>query len=175
MGGVVLFAHATDKVQHGRRRDGLLYQRVACNALGVGEVLQERMVTEVNLVGDHDGLRLRLMALEVHRPMLGANLFAAFQFGEEVEVPHGAAELAVGYCVKTCGLLLLNQFFDGLVFYRFKLIVGDGSLGELCACFFEFFGAQETANDVVMERRGCFRHGNAPLRILGKVPYVLGF
>ena len=44
-------------------------QRVTCNAVGEGKVLQEGVLTEVNLVGNDDGLRFGLMALEVNRPM----------------------------------------------------------------------------------------------------------
>lgn len=46
------------------------------------------------------------MALEVNRPMLCPYLFAAKKLGKEVQMPHGAAELAVGYCVKAGGFLL---------------------------------------------------------------------
>ncbi len=53
-------------------RNGLLDQRATCNAVGEGRVLQEGVLTEVNLVGNDDGLRFRLMALEVNRPMLPA-------------------------------------------------------------------------------------------------------
>lgn len=56
-----------------------------------------------HLVGNDDGLRFRLMALEVNRPMLCPYLFAAKKLGKEVQMPHGAAELAVGYCVKAGG------------------------------------------------------------------------
>ena len=84
----------------------MLDQRVTCNAVGEDKVLQEGVLTEVNLVGNDDGLRFRLMALEVNRPMLRPYLFAAKKLGKEVQMPHGAAELAVGYCVKAGGFLL---------------------------------------------------------------------
>lgn len=42
----------------------MLDQRVTCNAVGEGKVLQEGVLTEVNLVGNDYGLRFRLMALE---------------------------------------------------------------------------------------------------------------
>ena len=136
----------------------MLDQRATCNAVGEGKVLQEGVLTEVNLVGNDDGLRFRLMALEVNRPMLCPYLFASKKLGKEVQMPHGAAELAVGYCVKAGGFLLSHQFLDSFVFDGFELVVGNGAFSELGACGLELFGAQEAAYDVVMERCGGIGH-----------------
>ena len=87
------------------------------------------------------------------------DVLQAFQ---EVEVPHGAAELAVGDGLQARPLLLLHQVCDGGVLGSGQLLAGDGSGGEIGARLLEGLGAQEAADDVICVGRVGDGHGWRP-------------
>ena len=108
-----LAAYAGDEVQHGGRGDGQLHGIVAGDVAQLGEMGQERVVAEGDLVAEHQLSALGLGALELDRPCFGVDVLDVLQAFQEVEVPHGAAELAVGDGLQARLLLLFHQVCDG--------------------------------------------------------------
>jgi hypothetical protein len=79
---------------------------------------------------------------------------------EEVEVPHGAAELAVGHGLEADLLLVCHELRDALVFDLRELGIVDGAGGVVRAGLLEGGWAQEAADDVVgVGRLGGQGHG----------------
>ena len=74
-------------------------------------MIEHRMVVEADLAGDFQRLRLRLDTLELDA-VLGLHDLHALQFAEEVEMPPGAAELAVGHRLQADRLLLRHHVAD---------------------------------------------------------------
>ena len=164
LGGAIrrLAAHARDQVQHRRRGNGQLRGVVAGNVAQRVEVGQERMVAERNLPAEHQLRALGLGALELHRPRVGVNVLHVLKRLKEVEVPHGAAELAVGDGLQARLLLLFHQLGDGLVLGGGQRLARDGAGGEIGARLFQRLGAQEAADDVIAVRRVRCGHGGHP-------------
>jgi hypothetical protein len=82
---------------------------------------------------------------------------------EEIEVPEGAAELAVGDRLEPKLLLQLDRVADRLVLDPAQLLGGDGPGFPLVARVEQFLGAQQAADMVGAERRrGAGRHGGSP-------------
>src|SRR5258706_6111543 len=138
-------------MQHRRRRDGHLRRD-----LGVGfeklEVRQHRMVGKADLAHDAQPLRLGLYAAELDA-LLGLVNLDAVEHPEKVEVPPGAAELAVGRKLKAEFLLPLDDLLDLAVLDRLELGGGDGTLFALGPRFLERRRAQEAADMVGTKRR----------------------
>src|SRR5215469_1375169 len=136
------------EMQHRRRRDGHL----GCD-LAVGfeklEVRQHRMVGKADLAHDAQPLRLGLHAAELDALLGLVNLDGV----EKVEVPPGAAELAVARQLKAELFLLLDNLLDLAVLDRLELGGADGALFALGARFLERRRAQEAADMVGTERR----------------------
>jgi hypothetical protein len=76
-----------------RRRDRHLRRDVAVRLQEL-EMLDHRMVDEIDLTGDLDCLGFRLDAVKFDRRR--ADHLDALQSLEEIEVPPGAAEFAIG-------------------------------------------------------------------------------
>src|SRR5260221_6198328 len=140
-------------MQRRRRRDGHLRRD-----LGVGfeklEVRQHRMVGKADLAEDAQPLRLGLHAAELDA-LLGLVNLDAVEHPEKVEVPPGAAELAVGRKLKAEFLLPLDDLLDLAVLDRLELGGGDGTLFALGPRFLERRRAQEAADMVGTKRRLC--------------------
>ena len=83
--------------------------------LGVGlqelEMLEHRVMVEADLAFDADAERLGLHALELDAVVELVDL-DALQHAEEIEVPPGAAVLAVGRELEADLLLLLDDLLD---------------------------------------------------------------
>ena len=139
------------EMQHRRRRDGHLRRD-----LGVGfeklEVRQHRMVGKADLAHDAQPLRLGLHAVELDA-LLGLVNLDAVEHPEKVEVPPGAAELAVGRKLKAELLLPLDDLLDLAVLDRLELDGGEGALFALGPRFLERRRAQEAADMVGTKRR----------------------
>jgi len=89
---------AAAEVQHGRRGDRHLRgdMRLVREFLQEAEVIEHRVVVgKVDLADHAHGVMPRLHARELDTHV-GMEQLAAGEFGEEVEMPPGAAELAVG-------------------------------------------------------------------------------
>ena len=120
---------------------------------------QERVVAEGDLVAEHQLSALGLGALELDRPRFGVDVLDVLQALQEVEVPHGATELAIGDGLEARLLLLLHQVRDGGVLGSGQLLARDDSGGEIGARLFERLGAQEAADDVICVGRVGDGHG----------------
>ena len=115
---------AAAEVHHRRRGDGHLRHE-----LGVGgqelEVREHGMVGgEVQLAGHLQALGLGLDAVELDA-VVEHDALAAGQVPEEIEVPPGAAELAVGGELQAHLLLLLEDLPDLLVLDLLQLVGVD--------------------------------------------------
>ena len=110
------------------------------------------MVGEADLADDARALRPGLQALErdalLHHVALGA-----VQAPQEVEMPPGAAELAVGDRRKPDLLLLLDDALDLAVLDRLEVGGSDLALGALLARLLQRGRAQQAADVIGAERR----------------------
>src|SRR5262249_41679737 len=149
------------EMQHRRRRDGHLRRDFGVR-LEKFEVLEHRMLGEADLADDAQPLRLGLHAAELDA-LLGLVDFDAVEHAEKVEMPPGAAQLAVGRQLKPEFLLLLDDLFDLAVLDRFELGRRDGALLALGARLLERRGAQEAADVIGTERRFGPLHRSASL------------
>src|SRR5262249_24505088 len=131
------------------------------------EVRQHRMVGKRDLAHDAQPLRLGLHAAELDALLGFVNLHAV-EHAEEVEVPPGAAELAVGCKLKAELLLLLDDLFDLAVLDRLELGGGDGALFALGARLLERRRAQEAADMIGAERRFGSLHRSGSLRAIDR-------
>ena len=106
---------------------------------------------EVELARDLQALGLGLDAVELDA-VVEHHALAALELPEEVEMPPGAAELAVGGELQADLLLLPDDLPDLLVLDRFELVGRDLALLALGARVLERRGAQQAA-DFVGARR----------------------
>src|SRR5262245_57497532 len=115
-------------------------------------MLEHRMVGKADLADDARAFCPRLHALErdalLHDVALGA-----VEAPEEVEMPPGAAELAVGDRLQPGLLLLLDHALDLAVLDRLQLGRVDRALGVLLASFLDRGGAEQAADMVGTKRR----------------------
>src|SRR5262245_39675479 len=138
-------------VERRRRRNGDLRRarRVRLDEL---EVLQHRMVGKAELADDARALRAGLQALE-RDALLHHIAFRAVEAPEKVEVPPGAAELAVGDGLEPHLLLLLDDALDLAVLDRLERGRADLALGVLLPRLLERSRTQQAADMVGAERR----------------------
>ena len=97
--------------------------------------------------------RLRVRALEFDLALAEIGLDAV-KLAEEIVVPEGAAEFAVGDDLQADVFLLLDDLFDFAVFDRFQGIGVDLAALALGARVFQRRGAQQAA-DMVGAEGGC--------------------
>src|SRR5262249_30055719 len=133
-------------VERRRRRNGDL-RRARGMRLHELEMLDHRMVGEADLVDDAGALRPRLHALE-RDALLHDVTFGAVESPEKIEVPPGAAKLAVGDRLQPDLLLLLDHPLDLAILDRLELGSADLAFRPLLARFLERRGTQQAA-DVV--------------------------
>ena len=123
--------------------------------VAVGNLRQAPVMIQEGVVAEIDGTRepqlrpLRLRALELHGPGVRVDVLHALQFFQEVQVPHGAAELSIRDGFQAGSLLLGHQVGDCAVFRCRQSGAIDGSCGEIRARLFQRGGAQEASHDVV--------------------------
>jgi hypothetical protein len=134
------------EMQHARARDRHL-RRDARVGLEEPEVLQHRMVGEAELAGDADALRLGLDALELDAVVELVDLDVV-EHAEEIEMPPGAAKLAVARELEPDLLLLGDDVADLAILDLLELTRGDLAFLALGAGILERRGTQEAA-DVV--------------------------
>src|SRR4051812_41466166 len=144
-------------MQHGRRWDAHFRHH-----LGVGlqefEVLQHRVVAEIDLAGDADALRLGLHTLELNAVVVLVDLDIVEPV-IEIEVPEHAAVLAVGRALQPDLFLLLDDLRDFLVLDPLQVRRADQALVALRARLGDRGGAQIAADMVGAKGgRGSF-HG----------------
>ena len=102
---------------------------------------------------DHHGLGLRLLSFKMHGPGFGLDVLDAGQSRNEVKVPEGAAELAVGDGHKTVLLFFSHKIGDFTVFHGREFIPGDDAGRKISAGSFDGVGSQEAADHVGTVRR----------------------
>src|SRR6185436_10008007 len=97
------------------------------------EMIQHRMVVgEVELANHADGVMAGLDARELNTG-LGVEEFAAAELGEEIEMPPGAAEFAVGRELQADRSLLVHDLLDLEVLGLAQVLRRDLPLLELGA------------------------------------------
>ena len=107
-------------------------------------MLEMRMAGEIDLAIDLDRLALGLDAVEFDRRR--GDEVDALQTAEEIEMPPGAAELAVGGQLQTDFFLLLDDLDDFAVFDFLQRPGVDRAGREFCPRLLENRGAQQTAD-----------------------------
>src|SRR5258708_37845432 len=111
------------------------------------------MVGKADLAHDAQPLRLGLHAAELDA-LLGLVNLEAVEHPEKVEVPPGAAELAVGRKLKAEFLLPLDDPLDLAVLDRLELGGGDGTLFALGPPVLERRRAQDAPDLLGPKRPG---------------------
>ncbi len=145
------------EVQRRRRRDRHLRHR-----LGVRRDEPEMLDHRVRAVGaerayhpQHHRLGLRALELDLALAQIG---FDAVELAEEVVVPEGAAELAVGDRPQADVFLLPDDFFDLAVFDCLQVIRADLAALVLRPRLLKDGGPQQAADVISAERRVGARH-----------------
>src|ERR1700724_2743928 len=138
-------------VQRRRRRDRDL-RRTRGVCLDEFEMLDHRMAGEADLAGD--------LGAFVARPRRGEGdaglhdgLLDAIEAPEEIEMPPGAAELAVGDRLQAGRFLLFDDVHELAVFRRFQLARRDIARAPALARLFEPRGPQQAADMIGAERQ----------------------
>ena len=153
---------ALAEVQRRRRRNGH-FRRHA----GVGfqelEVLQHRVAGETHPAGDLDAFVLSLHAVKLN-PALGGVGRDAVEAFEEIEMPPGAAEFAIGRELEPDLLLLLDNLLDLAIFDLFELRRRHLAPRVFFTCLLDRRSAQQAADVVGAKWRRCsLTHGFSPL------------
>ncbi len=163
---------AAAEVQHRRRRNGHLGRDLGV-LLHELEMLDEGMRLVVHLAGDAHAARLGLDAGELDAVVRRVALDPAEAF-EKIEMPPGAAVLAVGRQLQTDLLLLGDDLLDLGVFDRLELRRGDLAFLALGARVLQRRGTQDAAHVVGAKRRlgTCHR---CHVLMLGRLPIIQDF
>ena len=147
-------ARLQPEVHHGRRRDAHLRHH-----LGVGlhelEVLQHRVIGEVDLAGDADALRLGLHTLKLDAVVELVDLDVV-ETVIEIEVPEHAAVLAVGRALQADLFLLLDDLRDFLVLDLLQIGRADLPLVALRTRLGDRRGAQDSCRRDRRGKAACF-------------------
>src|SRR5262249_2956162 len=151
IGGLRDRARLETEVHHARARDRHL-RRDPGVGLEKPEMLQHGVIGEADLAGDANALGLGLHPLELDAVAELVDLDAV-EHAEEIEMPPGAAKLAVGREVKPDFLLLPDDLLDLPVLDLLERGVTDRALLVLFARFLERRRAQEAADMIGAERR----------------------
>src|SRR6185295_10958915 len=112
-------AAALAEMERARSRDGHLRRDLGV-VLEEPEMLEVRMAREADLAHDAHAFRLGLDAGELD-PLPGGIELGAVEALEEIELPPGAPEFAVGRELETDGFLLADDFLDLAVFDLLQL------------------------------------------------------
>ncbi len=136
--GVDIFAAATE-MQHARAGDGHLWLGVATDALQIAEVLQHRMAAEPQLARNAHSVGFGLHAVELNALVRVVTLHA-LQAVEEIKMPPGTTELAIGNHLQAAGALLLYHMANRFIFYRSQLLRVDLTAGEFYSRLFDGVG-----------------------------------
>ena len=116
---------------------------------------------EADLARHAHGLGDSDAALKVHAS-IGLDGGDPVEVLEEIEVPEGAAELAVGDRLQADLLLPLDESADLPVLHLLERAVRDFAAAMFLARVLEKLRAQEAADHVGAERRLCALHGVSP-------------
>jgi hypothetical protein len=112
------------------------------------------MVRKTELPGDADALRLGLNALKLDA-LLDLVKLDAVEHAEEIKMPPGAPELAVGREPKADFFLLLDDPLDLAVFNGLELCPRYLAAFAFGACVLQRLRAQEAAHVIGTEWRFC--------------------
>ena len=130
--------------------------RLACdgavgNAVEKCEVVQERVVAEVQFPGQADAFGAGVHAVKVVAAF-HLLFFNPVEAPHEVKVPPGAAEFAVGNALQPLRPLAGDEFPDFAVFSFAQAFRGKAACFPLPARLFQGLRAQKAAYDVCPER-----------------------
>src|SRR5664279_1067610 len=134
---------------------GCRYRHLGHNA---AMLFQEFEIVDMRVAGKADfadcshafGLGVDAVKLDA---FVGVIKFDSFQSAEEIEMPPGAAEFAVGRELEPDLGLFLDDLLDLAVFHRPERVGFDFALGEFGARLLQWRGAQQAADHVGAERR----------------------
>jgi hypothetical protein len=122
------------------------------------------MLPEPHLAVDVQALRPGLDPVELDG-LLAAHQLHAFQRRQEVEVPPGAAELAVGHGLQPGLFLPRDHVADAAVLHLLQVGGADPLLGELRASLLQCGWTQQAPHFIGTEWRMA-GHGGTPLFLL---------
>ena len=143
---------AETEVEHARAGDGHLRHQAGMR-LEEPEVLEHRVIVRpAELAGDGDALRLGLHAVELDA-VVELDQLAALEMRQEIEMPPGPAELAVGRRLEADLFLPRDDLLDLAVFDFAQRLRGDLTGGEFGARLLERSGAEQAADHVGAEGR----------------------
>ena len=155
--GVVAGAEVEDagaRDRHLRHEPGVVLEET--------EVGDHRMIVRpADPAGDRDGLRLGLDAMELDA-VIELHQGAAVEPGEEIEMPPGAAELAVRRGLEADLLLPPQDLLDLAILDGAEFVGGDAAFGAGRSSLFQRIGAQQAADHVGAEWRLRSLHGILP-------------
>ena len=121
------------------------------------EGIAEDRLAEPDALGHAHGRRgvvvLALLVAELDVDLVAVDLLDPVQLVDEVHVPRGAAELAVGGRLEADILLHRHNVPDRVVLDRTQLVVVDPPRGVIVTRGEQFLRAQQTS-DVIRAKRG---------------------
>jgi hypothetical protein len=116
------------------------------------------MAGEADLAGDPQSLRNADAALEVHAG-IGLDGGDAIEMFQEVEMPEGAAELAIRHRLQADLLLALDQGPDLAILDLLQGLIRDFAIMMLVARLLQGGGPEQAADHIGAERRFGALHG----------------
>ena len=122
---------------------------------------------EPQLAGDAQPFRLRFDAAFESDAVIGAKRFHAVEMFQKIEVPHGAAEFAIGGAAQTDFGLLDDDVFDASIFGGAQIFAGDLTALAAGARLLQLSGAEQAANVVGAKGRSISGHRRSPGRSKG--------
>ena len=122
---------------------------------------------EAHLAGDAQPFGLGLDAALEGDAVIGAERFHAVQMFQKIEVPHGAAEFAIGGAAQADLRLPGDDVFDRGVLGGAQIVGGDLAALAAGARLLESGGAQQAADVVGAKRRSGSGHSRSPGRSNG--------
>ena len=148
-------AAAAAEMKNARRGNRHLCGRASVVAQKA-EMVQHRVRGEAHLADDPQTFGLGFDPALKGNPVIGAKRFHAVELFQEIEVPHGAAELAVGGAEQADFGLPRDDVLDRGIFGGGEF--GGGDLAALASRsrLFESRGPQQTAHVVGAKRRSWF-------------------
>ena len=160
---------AIAEMQRRGRRDGHLRNRPGMRGDEL-EMLDHGMGTvgaELAHHAQHHRLGLRPLELDLALAEIGLD---AIELTEEIVVPEGAAELAVGDRREAGLFLPADDFLDLAVLDRFELLGAELAALALRACLLEGGRAQQASDMIGAKRRLGARHERADVTPPPRVP-----
>ena len=130
-------------------------------------MIEHRVRGEPHLAGDAQPFGLGFDAALECDAVLRAERFHAVEVFQKIEMPHGAAELAVGGAAQSYVRLPRDDLFDSSVFDGAQIVDGDLTALAAGARIFQRGGAEQAADVVGAKRRSSSGHNCSPGSVKG--------